>query len=171
MSITFFAEMPAVDVRLFRVSCEQGGPIGDFPNDEAYGQAELHKLVCTDSLCRDYGADVDEIETAATPLPVNMATRNAVDVLRTLGLAPAIGEEPCGEMDAHAFLILITFAIEIGVTDSGLVDIDMAGGGAFEGGYRNIDCGRVPGYLTGHLTELADLARKCITSGARVVWA
>lgn len=173
MSVTFSAEITAVDVRVFRVTCEDGTILGEFTGRaNAQSEANTHGLVCSDSLCRGYGADVDEIETGATPLTVNVSNRNALDILRAFGRCPAIGDAPCGEIDAAELITLIDAALTVGVADNALVTIDggSSGLGVLDGGMRVVDCGREAGYVSGRLTELRALAIKCLAIGARVYW-
>lgn len=173
MSVTFAAEITsAADTRQFDVVCEDGQIIGRYTGYSlAYGESQAHSLVCTNDLCQGYGADVDEVHDADNPQVVNMNNRNAMDVLRAVGLLPN-ADDLCGAMDARQFVDLIGTALAVGVRDAALPTIDATGigflGAEFAG--RSIDFGREAGYITGKLRALLTLGEECLRLGVRVTW-
>ena len=172
MSVTFAAEMPAADTRQFDVTCEDGQLIGRYTGYSlAYSEAQAHSLVCTNGLCQGYGADVEDVHDADTPQGVNMNSRNAMDVLRAIGLLSDV-DDLCGAMEARQFIDLIGTALAVGVRDAALPTIDATGigfmGAEFAG--RSIDFGREAGYITGRLRELLALGEECLRLGVRVTW-
>jgi len=168
MSITFAAmDTNDVDTRVFAVTCEVDGNLGEFVGyANAYVEAQAHDLICTSDLCRGYGADVDEVFADGDPVPVNVANRNAIDLLSALGY-PVDLDDPdmFGDEDAAAFLGRVEVALALAPADNGLVEVTWSTGGAV-----NIDCARRPGYLQGRLSDLRDLALACQRSGQRVMW-
>jgi hypothetical protein len=183
MSVTFAAELAAdaADMRVFTVACDTDGQvIGEFTGyANAYGQAQAHGLLCT-GLCAEYGADVDEVHAAGDPVPVNVSSRNAVDLLVVLGYDVALRPAPDavlglaevtagleGEADAEAFLGRVELALGLGVDDAALPAVQWRGE---NGGARHTDCGRAAGYLAGRLLQLRELALACRARGVRVVW-
>jgi hypothetical protein len=149
MSVSFFAEITSDDdTRVFRVVCATTG--GRRLLDEYVGHAaaaaaaKAHGQTCRDSLCSDYGASIEQVETTADPRPVNMTASNAARVLRALGLRIGTGGEPSGRMDALRFADLA----EDTLANPGLED-----------------------YLVMRLRELRDLAVKCAAINARICWA
>lgn len=173
MSVTFAAAITAdADTRVFAVTCSDGGKIGEFVGyGLAYAEAQAHGLLCADDLCQDYGADVDQIHSDLDPEGVNMNNRNAMDVLRALGLLPD-ADDLCGAMEARKFVDLVGAALAVGVHDPALPTIDATGigfmGADFAG--RSVDFGREGGYITEKLRALLTLGEACVRLGAEVTW-
>lgn len=104
--------------------------------------------------------------TSARPIgyevpEVNMANRNAADVLATLGVQ---GEEwYCGSMQASDFHARVTLALGLVHTvDAELVPVRTAP--------NQIDCGRPAGYLEERLLRLVPVAEFALEHGVEVSW-
>jgi hypothetical protein len=171
MSVTFEAASTAdmTDERVFRLTCSgDEQPIGEFVGyGNAYLEAQAHGLICADTLCAGYGADLEEIHADGAPVPVNVNNRNAMDLLAVLGYPVALDPEErdlAGVDDAAAFLARVEVALALAPADPGLPTI------AYRDGATVTDCGRRPGYLQERLAGLRDLALACQAAGARVAW-
>lgn len=168
MSVTFAPEITStVDDRTFEIVCEDATVICERTGySNAYAEAQAHSLICDIDLCDEYGAEVREVFADGQPVPVNVANRNAMDVLAVLGY-PIDLEEPdlYGEATADDFLARVTLAAAM-EPEGGLTEVAFKGAG----GATWIDCARRDGYLVEVLAELRTLAEACRRQGARIVW-
>jgi hypothetical protein len=187
MSVTFSAEdnSPA-DTTQWELYCDASGTdirLGDVWTGyrNAAAEADAHGLLC--GACEGYGAQLREVHADGAPVPLNVNNRNAHDLLAALGylgepLDDAAGllggpvYDLCGADDARAFRDRVELAL--GVTrpaDAGLPALTYRGGTPAAPGATVYDCGREPGYLTGRLEQLRELASRCVAAGVRVTWA
>ena len=182
MTITFQPALPASQVALYRVSCEQDGVLGTgLPVEEAYPLAELHGLTCPRSLCQEYGADVDD--DGDVPM-VNLHNANAMRVLVALGYqqergAEVVEERPevepslvevlhnapdlYGSDGPEAFIGRVLLALALSPTDAGVEAYSSPSGRWHEGPRRE-------GHLQHVLAQLHDLAQWCAEHNHEVMW-
>lgn len=178
MSVTFASAISDDTARVFRLTCEVQGFLGEWTGHEnAYGEANAHSLVCTDHLCQGYGASIDEV----TPdlIEINMANRNAVRVLLALGYItdadlaaddaptfagiPMVGVDLSGHDSADSFLGRVLMALALSPTDEGMPTNQIA---------SNVTAfGWASGDLQNRLTALHQLAVQCAAQGSAVTWA
>lgn len=169
MSVTFAVATSNDAIRVFRLTCEVFGVLGDWTGIEnAYSEAKAHALVCTDSLCASYGADVDEVSDL--PAEINMANANATRVLEALGYLTD-DQDLSGTDDAESFLGRVLIALAVAPVDEGVPARELVTAEQLIGGGRQIDCGRPAGYLQTHLEHLHELAQEALAAGQAVTWA
>lgn len=169
MSVTFTAATTTPDaVRVFKLTCEVTGVMGEWTGyGNAYSEAHAHALVCVNNLCRDYGADVDEVTDL--PVEINMANGNARRVLDVLGI-PVDDDDMYGEEDAAVFLGRVLLALALAPHDEGMPAYAMQSGeGLFRGG-RQIHCGREAGDLQRRLERLREFAEDCRARSLTIQW-
>lgn len=156
MSITFHPAIDDTDPEpIYKLMCgdtELSRVVGYSP---AYLDASAHGLLCTEFLCAGYGASVEAIHPAGQE-PVNMANRNANDVLIVLGI-----EEDCGTLDAALMLDRIDTALAIGFADAAMPTLALG---------QRVECGRDPGYIADRLAQIRTLALACHEAGKAITW-
>jgi hypothetical protein len=107
--------------------------------------------------------------TSARPIgyevpEINMANRNAADLLACLGVQ---GEDwYCGSMQASDFHARLTLALGLVHT----VDEGIAPGPTATILGQGYDCGRAPGYLEERLLRLVPVAEFALEHGVEVSW-
>lgn len=150
MSVTFSPEFAsATDDRTFALICEaSGGEETVFETvgySDAYFEAQAHGLTC--ETCAGYGAEVREINAEPS---MNLANRNAMDVLALLGYVVDL-EDPdlCGTAEPADFLARITLARGM-QPDGPAVYIDS--------------------YLMDRLADLWEVATYAAEHGRRITW-
>jgi hypothetical protein len=179
MSVTFTPANTDHAVRTFLLTCNAQGQLGEWTGlDNAYTEAHAHALVCNHHLCRDYGADVDEITDG--PGEINLNQANAKRVLCALGYvtgaelaadedAPTVlgirftGLDMYGQDAAESFLGRVLLALAVSPADEGMP--------AHEVAHNVTEGGRGAGYLQRVLADLHELAAYCATQGTDVAWA
>lgn len=176
MAITFNAELINADVRRFEVRCDAQGVITTtpLPQRQAHALASSHIGTCTDWLCAEYGADVDEVDGA--PL-VNLHDVNGVAALRVLGYLSEYGADDVYEGtpedasldlsgcdNAAAFRGRVETALALSPEDEGMLAYTVVG-------RTNVHVGaRRPGALQQNLLALRTLAIWCEQYTYDVVW-
>jgi len=159
MSITFrpTAQL-ADDARTFELSCGIAGVLGEWTGmANAYSEAAVHGLVCTNHLCQEFGADVDET-TPAAGVEVNLANGRAAWVLDLLGY----GELNEGDDTAEQFLARVMLTEAEVSFDKGTAPVELDA--------RTVEGARRVGYLQDVLGALRNLATYCRSQGSDVCW-
>lgn len=163
MSVTFTAPVDQVTL-VYRLTCDDRTVLGEYAGyQNAYLEAQVHALVCTQDLCQGYGAEVDQVIPEGDPVPLNVSNRNAMDILAALGFQVLTEDGPNleGEEDAGTFLARVDIALALAPVDPGLVEVVVG---------NATDCGREPGYLQDRLLALRELALACQRAGLPVIW-
>lgn len=122
-----------------------------------------HLEHCTE--CVAYGCYTSSRTVGFDVPEVNMANRNAQDMLVLLGIA--VEDGLCGGMAAEDFQGRVLVARALAHTvDQALVPITYAE----DGGAEYTDCGREAGYLAERLEQLATVAEFAVEHGVEVTW-
>jgi hypothetical protein len=163
MSISFYATIDSADVPTYAVYCDATSQeIGEYVGRaNAVSEMHAHSLVCASDLCRDYGAEVNEIHPDGME-PINMSNRNARDVLSVLGVSLDDVDAECGTLSAAALIERCDVALSVGFRDDGYPSVTAG---------RSTDCGRSAGYVAERVTQIRALAVACQSAGKSVTWA
>jgi hypothetical protein len=168
VSITFHPALDESDITGYQITCWEE----DHQHDTVYATYDEASLAYLDLVAADHATlgDCLIVIVWADGLgdqELNLANRNACDLLEVLGLTDDDDDEfPwCGSIEADDLLgrILIADAI---APDPELPSYTIVG----QGGGVNVDLGRPAGYLHTKLNLLAELARWCKDHGREVVW-
>lgn len=172
MSVTFSPDLSAVPYT-FGVSCyasEDRAVVGAVATyEEALTVRSVHMAECES--CAYYGCFTTTTPVGHGDAPeVNVSNRNALDLLRALGVPvdPETGEGMVGRLSAEemgARAILAQAA-----DDEALPTISYRAGSPDRLGATMVDCGREAGYLAHRLGQIAEVVEYARTWGVGVTW-
>lgn len=169
MSVTFAPTFATSDIIGHIVVCAGDLAWSTAPVDyvEAHAQKLIHDDSCPKEYCRYDGGTVEAVERAdvAAVGNLNVNNRNAIDVLRALGLE-ANYDDLSGQIDATDLLGRLLVALAVQPVDQGIDTRASSTSGA-----TIIECGRPDGYLHSRFEELTVIARRAAAIGRTVTWA